>query len=270
MKIGIIAGNRLLPVILSKAIKEKYPDSELVAICFYKETSSLIKHYADKTYWLSIGDLSGIKTIVKKEGLRDCIMAGQISPVRIFNRKHWDKELTELVDKTKDMRPHSIFSAIIQYLEGFGLNFIDSTLYLKENLSTEGIMNGLTLSEDAEEDIDFGIKMASHFVDLDIGQTIVVKNRSVVALEALEGTDSTIKRGSRLAGKGCIVLKFSKLNQDLRFDVPVVGISTLKLLKSMKASALVLETGKALILDKKRFLEDSRKYLIPVIGKSKL
>lgn len=270
MKIGIIAGNRYLPVILSKAIKEKYPNSELVAICFHKETSKLIKRYADITHWLRIGDLSGIKNIIQKEKLKECIMAGQISPVRIFDRRNWDKELIGLVAKTKDMRPHSIFSALITYLESFGLHFIDSTFYLKESLSCGGIMNGLSVSEALEEDVEFGTKMASRFVDLDIGQTIVVKNKSVVALEALEGTDSTIKRGFHLAGKACVVLKFSKLNQDLRFDVPVVGISTLKLLKNIRASALVLETGKTLILEKEKFLKMSNRYSIPIIGVNKL
>ncbi len=270
MKLGIIAGNRSLPVILSRAIKEKYPDSELIAICFHKETSLLIKSCVDKSYWLRVGELSAIKNIIKKEGLKDCIMAGQISPVRIFNKRHWDKELITLVEKTKDMRPHSIFSAIISYFEGFGLHFLDSTLYLKKNLATEGVMNGFSLSVVAEDNVEFGIKMVSRFVDLDIGQTIVVKNKSVVALEALEGTDNTIKRGYRLAGRDCVIFKFSKLNQDLRFDVPVVGMSTLKLLKKIKAQALVLESDKALILDKEKFLEDSRRYSIPVIGKAKL
>ena len=270
MKIGIIAGNRYLPVILSKAIKEKYPNSELVAICFHKETSKLIKRYVGTTHWLRIGDLSGIKHIIQKEKLKECIMAGQISPVRIFDRRNWDKELIALVAKTKDMCPHNIFSAIISYLESFGLHFIDSTFYLKESLAAGGIMNGLSLTDDVEENVEFGTRMASRFVDLDIGQTIVVKNKSVVALEALEGTDNTIKRGHRLAGRGCIVLKFSKLNQDLRFDVPVVGISTLKLLIKIRASALVLETDKTLILEKEEFLKMSNNYSIPVIGVNKL
>ncbi|MFA5270725.1 MAG: UDP-2,3-diacylglucosamine diphosphatase LpxI [Candidatus Omnitrophota bacterium] len=270
MKIGIIAGNRSLPVILSKAIKEKYQKSEVVAICFRNETSPHIKRYADTTYWLRIGDLAGMKHIIRKEKLKECIMSGQISPVRIFDRRNWDKELIDLVARTKDMRPHSIFSAIIAYLESFGLHFLDSTFYLKESLSCTGVMNGLSLSEIVEEDVEFGTKMASRFVDLDIGQTILVKNKSVVALEALEGTDNTIKRGYGLAGKGCVVLKFSKLNQDLRFDVPVVGISTLKLLRKIRACALVLETGKTLILEKEEFLKMANRYSILVIGVNKL
>jgi len=266
MKLGIIAGNRLLPIILAKAIKQKTPQIELVAFCFYHETSALIKKYADKTIWFSVGSLGSLRDAIKEEGLTECIMAGQITPLRIFNRKKWDNELVRLVEETKDMRPHTIFSGIISYLEQQGVKFIDSTTYLKENLALNGSMNKLNHGGEVTEDIEFGVKIISRFVDLDIGQTIVVKNKSVVSVEALEGTDNTIKRGARLAGGGCTVVKFSKTNQDLRFDVPVVGMHTLNLLKRIKASALVLEANKVLILEKVKFLELASKHQIPVVG----
>ncbi|MFA5007869.1 MAG: UDP-2,3-diacylglucosamine diphosphatase LpxI [Candidatus Omnitrophota bacterium] len=266
MKLGIIAGNRLLPIILSKAIKQKDPQIELVAFCFHQETSSFIKKYADRTHWFTVGSLAGLRDAIKKENLSQCIMAGQISPVRIFNRKNWDLELRGLIDETKDMRPHTIFSGIIKYLEKQGVKFIDSTIYLTESLASRGSMNGLSCPDYVKEDADFGINLIGRFVDLDIGQTIVVKSKSAVSLEALEGTDNTIKRGGRLAGSGCVVLKFSKTNQDLRFDVPVVGIRTLQLLKKIKAAALILETGKVLILEKEKFLQLASKYKIPIIG----
>ncbi|MDD4955531.1 MAG: UDP-2,3-diacylglucosamine diphosphatase LpxI [Candidatus Omnitrophica bacterium] len=266
MKLGIIAGNRLLPIVLAKAIKKQNPQIELVAFCFNNETSGLIKKYADRTYWFSIGSLGVLRDAINKEGLSDCIMAGQITPLRIFNRKKWDSELLKLVEETKDMRPHTIFSNIIKYLEQHGVKFIDSTAYLKESLAQEGVMNGLSYPGGVKEDIEFGAKIISRFADLDIGQTIAVKNKSVVAVEALEGTDNTIKSASRRAGTGMVVLKFSKVNQDLRFDVPVVGIKTLSLLKGTRASALVLEAGKVLILEKAEFLNLCTKYSIPVIG----
>lgn len=266
MKLGIIAGNRLLPIILSQAIKQKNPQIELVAFCFYHETSPIIKKYADRCYWFSVGSLAGLRDAIKNESMPECIMAGQITPLRIFDRKNWDSELLRLVDETKDMRPHSIFSSIIKYLERHGVKFLDSTIYLNESLALNGCMNNLAYPPSVKEDIDFGINVISRFVDLDIGQTIVVKNKSVVSLESLEGTDNTIKRGFHLAGAGCTVLKFSKTNQDLRFDVPVVGLQTAKLLKRIKASALVLESGNVLILEKEQFLQLVESYRIPVIG----
>lgn len=270
MKIGIIAGNRLLPEILAQSIKKQDCTCEVVAICLKGETSPRITKYVDRVYWIEVSHLGSLREVITKENLQTCIMAGQVTPLRIFKRSNWDEELSSLVEKTEDLRPHTIFSRIIEYLEKNGVTFLDSTLYLKEYLPTAGIMNDLSLSEDLTQDIGFGLKMISRFVDLDVGQTIVVKKKSVVALESLEGTDRTILRGYRLAGKGCVVLKFSKPNQDLRFDVPVVGIATLKLLKKNKAAALVLEKGKVIILEKEKFLYLAKKWGIPVLGREKV
>ena len=264
MRLGIIAGNRNLPILLSKSIKSQ--NHSVIAICFKGETSSSIKQYVDKSHWIKVGNLTKLKEIIKQEGLNSWIMAGQINPLRIFNQRNWDNELKDLVKRIGDFRPHSIFRGIIDHLEAEGISFLDSTSYLKNNLSTGGIMNNVTLNEQIRADIDFGLKIVPRYVELDVGQVMVVKSASVVALEALEGTDNTIKRGYRIAGKGCSVFKFSKANQDLRFDVPVVGLSTLNLLKRIGAKALVLEKSKVIILEKERFLLQAARYNIPVIG----
>jgi DUF1009 family protein len=270
MKIGIIAGNRLLPIVLAQNIKEKNPDSQIVAICLKGETSSAIGRYLDKAYWVKVGELRRIREIIRDEGLSEWIMAGQINPLAIFKKSCWDKDLTTLMDKVEDIRPHTIFVNIINYLEKEGATFLDSTAHLRESLASEGVMNGLILDKDIERDIEFGVTIASRFVELDVGQTVVVKARSTLALESLEGTDNTIARAYKLGGPGSIVLKFSKANQDFRFDVPVVGISTLKLLKKIKAAGLVLEKNRVLILEKKKFLTLAKKYNIPVVGRENI
>ncbi len=270
MKLGIIAGNRYLPLLLAQRIKEQNPNLEVIAICFKGETSPSIVNFVDKVYWINVGELAEFKKILEGEGLTQCVMVGQINPLRIFDKRGWDQELMALVQQTKDFRAHTIFSQIINYLQDKGVKFLDSTTYLKDDLADEGLMNQVELNQDVVKDIDFGLKIVSEFVELDVGQTIVVKSLSAVALESLEGTDKTVKRGYKLAGKGCCVLKFSKVNQDLRFDVPVVGLSTLRLLKRIKVSALVLEKNKVIILRKKRFLELAKKYRIPIIGSSKV
>lgn len=267
MKIGIIAGNRNLPLLLVQRIKQSNISTRVVAICFKGETQPTISKYVDKIYWLEVGKLAELKKVIKAEGLEDCIMAGQINPLHIFRRKDWDKDLITLVGKVEDFRPHTIFRTIVNNLEMEGLHFLDSTTYLGADLAKEGPMNDLEPDKDLARDIDFGFEVISRFVELDVGQTIVVKKGSVVGLESLEGTDRAIKRAYRLAGQGCLVLKFSKANQDLRFDVPVVGISTLKLLKRIKAKALVLEKEKVIILEKPRFLSLARKWDIPVLGR---
>ncbi len=268
-KIGIIAGNRLLPLLLAKRIKQKNANCEVVAICFKGETSLGIKKYADRTYWLNIGKLSALRNTIKKEGLGEWIMAGQINPLYIFRRKYWDDELSSLINNIKDFRPHTVFEAMINYLEKDNTTFLDSTLYLREDLAQVGVMNGLSLSQNLTRNIDFGVNMVSKFVELDIGQVLGVKACSVVALESLEGTDRTIKRAYALAGANCTILKFSKANQDLRFDIPVVGLATLRFLKRIKAASLVLEAKRVIILEKEKFLSSAQKWGIPVVGRNR-
>ncbi len=268
MRIGIIAGNRKLPLLLAQRIKQKEKQSQITAVCFKGETQSSINRFVDKVHWLRVGALKELKEVIRSEGLSDWIMAGQINPLHIFRRKCWDKELESLIGRSGDFRSHEIFKKIVDNLEAVGIHFLDSTTYLGEDLAKEGLMNSGNFSIPAE-DIDFGLKVISRFVEMDVGQTVVVKNGAVVGLESLEGTDRTIKRAYRLAGKGCLVLKFCKSSQDLRFDVPVVGISTLKLLKSIKAKGLVLEKDKVIIVDKQLFLSLANEWQIPVIGRAK-
>jgi len=270
MKLGVIAGNRLSPLIFSKSAKAKDKSLELIGICFYGETNRGISRYVDKTFWLQAGQLKRLVEIIRKEDLNKLVMVGQISPKRIFDRKYWDDKMLRLAEDIEDFRPHTLFSRLIRTLEILGVEFLDSTMYMKDYLAAEGIMNDLEITSEIQDDIDFGTEIASKFVELDIGQCIVVKKKTPVALEGLEGTDRTIIRAYRLAGAGCIVLKFSKKDQDLRFDVPIVGLNTLKLLRRIKASVLVLEKDRVIILEKEKFLRLSHIWGIPIIGKSKI
>ncbi len=268
-KLGIIAGNRGLPIILARRIKEKNKDTQVVAVCFKGETSPLLAEYVDKCYWIGPGALGKLREITEQETLSEWIMAGQINPMYIFKKKYWDEELTALIGRIRDFRPHTIFGEMIKYLEQGGIKFLDSTSFLGKDLASEGLMNGIELDYDRTKDIDFGVGIISKFAELDIGQTIGVKSASVVGLESLEGTDNTIRRIHKLAGRGCTILKFCKANQDLRFDVPVVGVATLRLLKRISAASLVLEAKKVIILEKSKFLALAEKWDIPVVGRER-
>lgn len=269
MRLALIAGNRALPLHFSKLATKNNNDLEIVAICFKKEANPHIKKLVDKTYWIDVGELGRLIDILKKENIKNCVMLGQISPRRIFERRNWDRLMIELV-KDVDWRSHSIFSRIVSYLEKQGLTFLESTLYMSQYLAEEGVMNRVPLDKETREDVEFGFELILRYVELDVGQTMVVKNKAVVAFEALEGTDQTIKRAYNLAGIKCVVLKFSKKDQDLRFDVPIVGISTLSLLKKVKARALVVEAGRVIILDKEKFLDAAQKWDIAIIGKKRV
>ncbi len=268
MKLALIAGNRSLPLVfLQSALKN--PEVEVVSVCFKGETSPAVAKLAHKSYWINVGQMQRLIDILKKESISRCVMVGQISPCRIFHPHAWDSLMQSIV-KGVDYRAHSIFSAFITYLETEGFEFLDSTLYMKEILAAEGNLNDVVVSDRLAQDIEFGRKLISRYVELDVGQTIVVKKKAPIALEALEGTDNTIKRGYRIAGNGCTVLKFSKKDQDLRFDVPVVGLKTLRLLKRIRAAALVLEAQRTLILHKEQFLPAARRAGIAVIGQKRI
>ncbi len=266
MKIGIIAGNRNLPILLAKRLSQNNQFKKVTGVCFRGETSRHFSRFVNKAIWVEVGKLGMLREAIKKEGIKDWIMAGQINPLSIFKKKKWDNEFKQLAGEGVNFCPHNIFRAVIDYLEKEGVKFINSTLYLKNDLAEGGLMNNLCLPEPVKQDLEFGVSKISKFVELDIGQTLVVKNKAVVASESLEGTDNTIKRGFRLSGYGAGVIKFAKSGQDLRFDVPVVGISTLKLLRKIRASFLVLQSGKTIVLEKDKFLDLSRNWRIPVIG----
>jgi len=267
MRLAVLAGNRLFPLEFIKRAKAK-ENIEIVAIAFRGETNPLVERLADKTYWIEAADLEGLISILKKEKVKDCVMVGQITPRRIFRKGNWEEFIKKLT-KDIDWRPHSIFGRIVEFLEREGFRFLDSTVFMQDCLAEEGMMNNVKLEKETEEDIQFGVKIASYFSELDIGQTIVVKKKAVVACEALEGTDNTIRRAYRLAGGNLVVVKFAKKDQDLRFDVPVVGLKTISVLKK-RVKALVLEKKKVIILKKNKFLKETEKRGIAVIGKERM
>lgn len=264
--LGLIAGNRELPLIIARNFKTLHPDALLHVICLKGEANRAITRYADTLEWVTCTHLGALMRSIKKSGITQWMMAGQVSPIRIFNRFRWDKELRAFTLSLTDFRPHTIFTALIKKLEESGASFCDSTRYLSDELAAVGPMNTLTLAEHTQRDYAFSVNIISKFVELDIGQTIVVKNGAVAALEAFEGTDATILRAARFAGSGCLVSKFARRQQDMRFDVPVIGMRTLSILRRIRASGLLLEAGKVILLNKTRVLGQARAWGIPIIG----
>ena len=266
-KIGLIAGDRDLPLLFAAQVKKHAPESELTVIALRGETKKQIASFADKIYWITPGRISESIKILKKEGVTDLIMLGQVSPVRIFmSRRGWDDLTKKIVSTINDFRPHSVFKEIIATYESFGFNFLSTLTYMKDNLVLEGANNNVIVSDADRYAIEQSLSIAEDIVELDIGQTVVFKNKAVVAVEALEGTDECIRRAGRICGRGFIVVKRARKEQDVRFDVPVVGIKTISLLKRLKAKALVLHAQKTIILDKQKVLETADKAGIAVVG----
>ncbi len=266
-RLGLIAGNRQFPLLFCRQARLKNPDLQIIAVAVKGETSKKISKLVDKAYWVNIGNLKRLIDIFLAEKVTTLVMAGQISPYRIFgSRNRWDALMNKVVESSPDFRPHSIFTEIINTIQGHGLTFIDSVTFMEDYLAGSGINNNCYVPGPFKEELTYYTGIIRKIVDLDIGQTVVCKDRAIVAVEALEGTDNTIKRAFRIGKEGLIVIKLARKDQDLRFDIPVIGLKTIKLLKKFKAKALVLEKDKTLILDKPRVLALADKAHIPIIG----
>jgi hypothetical protein len=248
-KIGLIAGNRRLPILFAEAAKKK--NHYLVAIAIKGDTSPKLKGYVDKIYWLSLGEFSKMFEIFKKEGITKIIMAGQITPAKLFSKDiDKDSNLKTLLESIRDKKADTIFGAVAQKLEEFGFQLMDSTTFLEDFLPKKGTLSKREPTFDEWEDIYFGLDLAKGIAFLDIGQTVAVKNKAVVAVEALEGTDNLIQRAGKISRGGAVIVKVSKPKQDVRFDIPVVGLNTVKNLIKADAACLAIEAGKTLFIDK--------------------
>lgn len=266
-RLGLIAGNRQYPLLFSRQAKLKDPSLNIVAVAVKGETDRRLAKLVDKIYWVNIGRLGQLTDIFLKEKIKKVVMAGQISPYRIFrDRAQWDDAMHKVAKSCRDFRPHSIFTEVIKEIEGHNLTFISSLTYLDDYTALGGLNNNVQIDDDLGGQVNYSVNLARRIVDLDIGQTVVFKDKAIIAVEALEGTDNTINRAYKICGGDFLVVKLAKKNQDLRFDVPVVGLNTIRLLMKFKAKVLVLQKGKTLILDKKKVISLADKARISIIG----
>lgn len=262
--IGLIAGSGDYPrFILEAAHQEGYEvavyavDGEAV-----QETADL----ADRLTWGGPGYMNKMIEFFKGQGVEELIMAGKIQHHRIFTEFKFDLRTAKLVFILKDRRADSILGAVADEFARDGLTVVDSTKFLRSCLPQPGQLGKKRLSRRQKNDLELGTKVAKTHARFDIGQTIVMKKGVVVALEGVEGTDSTIRRGAELSGDGVIVVKVSKPHQDFRFDVPVVGLHTFEVLREVKASCLAIEAGRTLFFQQEQSLRIADKNRIAVVA----
>lgn len=247
-KIGLIAGNGKFPLLFAQAASRQ--GLEVVAIAIKRDTSPRIASLVRRVYWLTLNDYASMFEIFKNEGIGKVIMAGQVNPKSLFYKNVGDDAFKTLLSEVKDKRPDTVFGAVADKLAEHSIDLIDSTWLLEDYLAEEGTLTKHAPDEKTWGDIRFGFDMAKRMAGLDIGQTLVVKNGAIVAVEAIEGTDAAILRGGGLATGGVVVIKVSKPSQDMRFDVPVVGPRTIKHMIRVQARCLAIEAHKTLIIDK--------------------
>lgn len=264
-KIGLIAGNRKFPLLFSEAARKK--GFSVVAIAIRGDTSPKLKKLVDKIFWINLKDYSRLFEIFKSEGVERIVMAGQISPRRLFSKEiDQSPQLKAILKQIKDKKADTIFSAVAGQLKDCGLELLNSTLFIEDYLPKKGVLTKKEPTLMEWEDIRFGTALAKEMGALDIGQTVAVKEKAVVAVEALEGTDNLIRRAGRMVRGGIVVVKVSKPNQDIRFDIPVIGLGTIKNLIRAKAACLAIEAGKTLFIDKEESIKLADKYGISLVA----
>ncbi len=249
--LALIAGGGNFPILFSQIARKK--GEKILAVGIKGDTKNILKRYADGICWVDVTEFSRIFKILEDRKIKRVVMAGQVNPQHLFNkREDFDPLAKELLDNLQDKKANTIFSTIVEKLNSKGIEVLDSTTYLSNFLPQKGVLTKRHPTFGEWEDIYLGEKTARAMGILDIGQAVCVKEKCILAVEAFEGTDETIKRAAGIGGEKIVVVKMARPFQDMRFDIPVIGLRTITILAKVKAACLAIEAEKTLFLDKER------------------
>ncbi len=251
---GLIAGNGQFPFLVLDAARDQ--GIEMAVIAIREEASPELEKVAKRLHWVSLGELSRTLDLLHEEGVTRAVMAGQVKHNKIFSSIRPDWKLAKLLLSLPLKNTDSLIGAVAKVLESEGVQLVDSTSFLKPLVPAPGVLTRRAPNEHEAADIAYGREIARQIAGLDLGQTVVVRDCACVAVEAMEGTDETIERAARLAGDASLVLvKVSKPRQDMRFDVPVIGLKTVEVMQRCRVTALAMDAGRTLLFDRARVLE---------------
>jgi UDP-2,3-diacylglucosamine hydrolase len=262
--IGLIAGKGQFPLLFAQAARQQ--GAAVIAVAHRGETDPALESLVHELHWIYVGQLGKIIRIFKGAGVRRAVMAGGISRGRLFKEFRPDWRALSVVRRAGAGKDDRLLRVVAAEMEQEGITIAPSTLFLDDLLATAGKLSRRSPNPEELEDIKLGFEAAKELGRLDIGQCAVVRRQVVVALETIEGTDETIRRGGALAGSGAVVVKVSKPEQDLRFDVPAVGLDTIATMREVKAAVLAVEAGKTLMFDRPEMLSAANQAGIAVWG----
>ena len=263
--VGLIAGKGRFPILFAQQARAR--GYRVVTCGIEKEAEPLMAQISDQFEWVKIGELKKLVKIFRAAGVHEVVMAGKVEKVRLLQENvRPDLDMLGVLMKLKDHKDDSLLGGIAAYLHHQGIDLMDSTWLMDDFLPGPGPIGKRKCSKEDFENVNFGFKIAKHIAAEDIGQTVVIKNKTVVAVESVEGTDQAILRGGHLGGGEVVVVKVAKPRQDMRFDVPAVGLTTLESLIEAKARVFAFESGKTLFLDLELFLERANKAGIALYG----
>ena len=251
---GLIAGSGQFPFLVLQAARDQGIDMAVIAI--REEASPELEKVAARLHWVSLGELSRTLELLREEGVTRAVMAGQVKHNKIFSSIRPDWKLAKLLLSLPLKNTDSLIGAVARVLESEGVELVDSTLFLKPLVPAPGVLTRRAPDEREAGDIAYGREIARQIAGLDLGQTVVIRDRACVAVEAMEGTDEAIERAARIVdGGSLVVVKVSKPRQDMRFDVPVVGLKTVEVMQRCRVTALAMDAGRTLLFDRARVID---------------
>lgn len=263
-KQGLIAGNGQLPVQLAKNAKEN--GFEVIAISLSSDNRNELKKYCSKVYDSAPGEVLKIKNILLDEKIKQLTFIGKVSKSLVIKRPRFDSLAIEFLKQATRLNDDAIMLFLVNELDKLGITVLDQTIFIKNLMAPRGILGKIKPTEEQLSDVEYGYKIAKEMGELDIGQSVVIKDRMIMAIEAIEGTDKCIKRGCKLGKKDSIIVKVSKPKQDKRFDIPAFGLNTLKTMKKYKAKLIAVEANQTILVDYKKTIEFADKNNIIVMA----
>jgi len=265
MRYGLIAGNGRFPLLALENARAL--GHEVVVIAIREEAASEVEALAARTYWISLGELGRLIEILKEEGITEVVMAGQVKHAKIFSSIRPDWRLFKLLASLPAKNTDGLIGGVIRILEDEGIRLTDSTALLKPMLASAGVMTRRKPDREETANIQYGRRVANALAGLDIGQSVAISGRACVAVEAMEGTDAMLRRAASLVnGRPIVLVKVARRREHLLFDVPVVGRSTIPVMRESGATALAVEAGRTLMLDREAMLAEADAVGIAIIG----
>src|SRR5262249_36268765 len=269
MRLGLIAGNGRFPFMVLDAARSAGHVVTVVALkeeTFPELEAAASRHPAAAVHWMSVGQLGRCISVLKDAGVTQAVMAGQVKHTKLFDVRP-DMTALSVLMRLKVRNTDALISAVADVLRDHGIELLDSTAFLAPLMARAGVLTRRAPTADEQAELDFGYRIADAIAGLDIGQMVVVKAAAVVAVEAMEGTDAVIARAGQLAGPGTCVVKVAKPSQDMRFDVPVVGVSTIEAMKAAGATILSVDAGKTLMIDGDAIVRAAEEAGICIVGR---
>ena len=260
----LIAGDGELPIEMAKSAQKN--GFEVIAISLSSDNRNQLKKYCSKVYNFGPGEVMKIKQTLADEKITQLTFIGKVHKGLLLRRPKLDMEAVRLMKEAQRLNDDAVMLILVDQLEQMGITVLDQTIFIKNLMAPPGVLGAFEPDEEQALDVEYGFWLAKEMGKLDVGQSVVIKNKMIMAVEAIEGTDKCIERGCKIGGKGITVVKVSKPTQDMRFDIPAIGLRTLRTMQKYKADLIAVEAGETIIVDQEEVIKYANKHNIVIMA----